>query len=209
MHNKQYIIFLTAITMVFAACGANQPEINPNPNVDSIHIDARQLIGMWKISFSDDLEDDIPGYYQFNSDGTFEYLTFLFSIDFHSNIHFEGYYCQTGTYSVDDSLILFSPNRDARWYSYKNDVLRILGIFERGNAFQYSIVSGSENQLLLAAGEYTCDLMKLSQKPDEWDSVFFEPEKDLSEDALIGNWDLLNKFTKDYWWWYGLHFCKS
>lgn len=204
MKNKLFILFLAIIATVITACETNPPEDNPNPGKEPIHLEAEQLVGFWKFPSPEDYKEDIPCYYQFYSDGTYEKLFALFSPTIGNHIRIEGYYCITGTFSVTDTILKLNLSK-GRQYFYKNDVLRILSIYELSEfEEQYCVAEQSEDKLVLKSGEYYDELYKMSQKPDEWDPIFFEPEKTLSEEALIGQWDLVNRCNSDYsWWWYG------
>lgn len=201
---KRLLYFIAALCLV--ACEPNTPE---NPQTDSNTLNKSQLVGVWATSFKD--KDTIPAplvtdlYIQFNENGTFESLRkYVGDVTY--------YICELGTYSVNDTTITLTY-QNVRDYFYQNKILRIACYYAISDLLpvsydptrNYSVLNVTKDKISTTISDSPYYFYRLLAKPDMWDARFFEPEKEVTEEALIAQWDLANYFTQSsesYAWWY-------
>ena len=201
---KRLLYFIAALCLV--ACEPNTPN-NPEEQ-DPDTINKSQFVGVWAVSSNNDDEEavSIRWYIQFNEDGTWEILS--------TNVSDVKYYvCENGTYSIKDSTITL-VYKNLRGYFYKNNIPRIACSYATKDLYpgssddptqSYDIVEISKDKISTTVFDTPYYFYYMSEKPTIWDARFFESEKEVTEEALIAQWDHVNYFTQTaerYSWWY-------
>lgn len=204
---KRLLYFIAALCLV--ACEPNSPETPEEPA--QYTIDKSKLVGFWASSFKN--KEGVPGqlaideYIRFNDNGTWESLrTFASDVTY--------YVCESGNYTVTDSTITL-VYKNVRYYFYQASIPRIACSYairdmypeltEEDQTQINTIVEATKDKISATVANTPYYLYRLSEMPTSWDLRFFEPEKEVTEEALIAQWDHLNYFTQTpekFTWWY-------
>lgn len=194
MKTKFLLPLLACMAMSFVACNdKNQPQ---EPQKEQMNVS--QVVGVWGLSLEDNDTPSFLWYYDFAQDGTAQEFV---CIDGDTRY----YGCYLGSYDFKDSVITFYEDKYTLFF-YWNDLPRI-GYFNNNKLVaELKVIRVEKDKItIILNNDTTCYLFKLSQKPEGMAPEFFEKEKAVSPETLIGPWDQQNYFTisknNDFRWW--------
>lgn len=176
MKNLVFSFMFLLATLGFASCQTNEPV---NGNLDS------RLVGLWAFAFEEGEKTTSFQYVEIHQDGTFEMLT-----PYTDDVTY--YECYFGQCTVRNGSLTFWAKENRTYFYYKN-VLRIASIRKDLYLEQLWTVTGISEDKILVHGRKACSMNRLTEKPSIWAPEFFEQERELTNLALVEQWDLLNK----------------
>lgn len=195
MKTKFFLLLIAMMAMTFVACDKKDQPQDPTEN----RIDETKLVGLWGVTKQESDDPAFLWYCFLTEDGKAgQFAPMSGDVQY--------YECYFGSYTVQDSTVALHYNPHTIYFNY-NAKPCIAYMDKKHWGSSWELLSVSANKLHIRINKSIYYLYKLDKKPEGWQDVFFEEEKPVSQDALIGQWDhkdffIINNDGSFSWWAY-------